>query len=184
MTTGDYVVLMQATPVRGARIRLLQWLLPLVPLVCGVALGMMSPHEWRQDFGDSIWGVIGACAIVALATLLPLAAWYLAGRYAEAIAVDPDRALARVTLLLPWGRREIIAPVRDFVAGGVLAGNASGTGLYTPTFSLRLRSGRRLIVDLQAEFPHGVGILFAAFHTPERLPALLRRRAPRNMNAQ
>lgn len=179
MTTDGFAVLMQATRARVARIRLLQWLLPLVPLACGIALGTMSPQEWRQDFGKSAWGVAGACAIVALAALLPLAAWYLAGRYVEAVAVDPDRALARVTLLLPWGRREVIASLGDFVADGVLASTASGTGLYTPTFGLRLRSGRRLIVDMQAAFPHGVGILFAAFHTPERLPALLQRQAQR-----
>lgn len=183
MAAGEYIVLMQATRARGLRIRLLQWLLPLVPLVCGIALGTMSPHEWQQDFGEGLWGVIGACALVALAALLPLAAWYLAGRYVEAVAVDPDRALARVTLLLPWGRREFTAPLHDFEAGGVLAGAASGTGLYTPTFGLRLRSGRRLIVDMQAVFPQGVGTLFAAFHTPERLPALLQRQARRRQRA-
>ncbi len=184
MTDAAFHPLLCATPSRCARVRLLMWLLPLLPLVFGgiVLTGDMADLAPATAAGEGPAQLIALCVAVLLSALPAAAAWYLHDRYVAGIALDAGRKRLRVTLVRALGVRVLEAPVADFRAGGARMLPTPGTGVHTPSGSLHDPSGRRLLVDLQADFPLGQEIVLELLYNPERacrlLPGLLRRQAP------
>jgi hypothetical protein len=177
----QFHVLLRATPSRRARIRLLCWLLPLVPLVFGgiVLGGDIADLAPATAAGEGIGQLLALYFAVLLSALPALAAWYLHDRYVEELALDPGSRRLRLTLLRAIGRRVLEAPAADFRPGGANVLPTPGTGVSTPTGGLYDPAGRRLIVDLQADLPLGMEIVLETLNSPARacrlLPGVLRR---------
>ncbi|MDP2228751.1 MAG: hypothetical protein Q8J78_14875 [Moraxellaceae bacterium] len=184
MTDAVFQPLLRATRSRCVRVRLLMWLLPWVPLVFAGIVFTADVAELAPATaaGEGPAQLIALYVAVLLSALPALAAWYLHDRYVAELALDAEQRRLRVTLVRAFGQRVLEAPIADFRPGGTQATGAPGTGVHTPSGGLHAPDGRRLLVDLQAEFPLGQEIVFELLHNPERacrrLPGLLRRQGP------
>ena len=126
--------------------------LRFVTLVCLVPVPLTL---WLLSLSQPPMPLPLALGLTLLSALLPASLYFLHDRYVLELARQPDGAL-HVTTFLLWGRRQHL-----LVPGGEATEHAGefhslwAPDVNAPYLAVRLRSGRRLLLDRQGDAPHG-----------------------------
>jgi len=149
---------------RGLTLTLVALLCLAMPLFTAILLGAMSQVQRMEEFGQGpqSWMLPAGIFLLSVAPLLAIA--WLSGRYVLQIDRDGEGNLHIETWTL-LGRRSRSWPASaDWKPMTQHAGTAQfarAPSVNAPYLTLHPVGGRRMIVDLQGELPHGVAALEA-----------------------
>ena len=139
----------------------------LIPVPLTLWLVSLNPHGWQDTPLGPDFGWIVPICLVALSLVLPLSLFLMHDRYVLRLERSSGGTWKIETLLL-WGKR-----TREFTSDAMAkatverkAGefrSSSTVSVSAPYLRVRLRSGQRLLLDLQGSAPHGWDAMMGIF---------------------